>query len=395
MNDSKSKNRHAAGVLSNSKESRKHAVPSSSVDTKLQSIEISGLKVPLRDGALVDRVSSLIEQTQSIVARQANAALTLMNWHIGRMIDVEVLNESRAEHATELVASLAQQLTSKFGRGFDRTNLYRMVRFSQVYPDSRFVASLAQQISWTHFRELLPISDDEARNFYERETIERKLSVRELRHAISRKAFERRKIADAQIPDGSDVPLDTFRDPMLLDMLGLKDTYLERDLEEAIVRALEPVLLEAGRGWTFVARQKRMTFDGDDYYLDLLFYSRPLKRLIAVELKIGKFKPSYKGQMDFYLKWLDKNERESGEEPPIGLILCTEANREQIELLEMHKDGIVVAEYWTALPPKADLENKIREIYREAQERIARRQITTAAAKDSDDYTVRTHEKPH
>jgi hypothetical protein len=146
MNDSKSKNRHTADVLPNSKEAQNYAVASSSVDTKSQSMNISDLKIPVRDGALVDRVSSLIEQTRSIVTRQANAALTLMNWHIGRMIDVEVLNESRAEHATELVASLAQQLTAKFGRGFDRTNLYRMVRFSQVYPDSRFVASLAQQV---------------------------------------------------------------------------------------------------------------------------------------------------------------------------------------------------------------------------------------------------------
>jgi len=201
---------------------------------------------------------------------------------------------------------------------------------------------------------------------------------------IGRKAFERREIADSQIPEGSVVPLDAFRDPMLLDMLGLADTYLERDLEAAIIRELEPFLLEVGRGWAFIERQKRMTFDGDDYHLDLLFFSRPLRRLIAVELKVGKFKPAYKGQMDFYLKWLDRYDREPGEESPIGLILCAEANRDQIELLELHKDGIVVAEYWTALPPKAELEAKIREIYRAAQERIARRQVLTAAEDDDE-----------
>jgi len=201
---------------------------------------------------------------------------------------------------------------------------------------------------------------------------------------IGRKAFERREIADSQIPEGSAVPLDAFRDPMLLDMLGLADTYLERDLEAAIIRELEPFLLEVGRGWAFIERQKRMTFDGDDYHLDLLFFSRPLRRLIAVELKVGKFKPAYKGQMDFYLKWLDRYDREPGEESPIGLILCAEANRDQIELLELHKDGIVVAEYWTGLPPKAELEAKIREIYRAAQERIARRQVLTAAEDDDE-----------
>ena len=334
---------------------------------------------------LVERVSALIDQAQSFAAAQVNATLTLRNWYIGRMIDVAVLHEDRAGHDQEVVASLGRQLTARYGRGFERANLYRMVQFSQVFPDVELVASLGRQVSWTHFKTLLPVSSPEARAFYVKETIERRLGVRDLRRAIERKAFERREIADSQIPDGSAVPLDAFRDPMLLDMLGLADTFLERDLEAALRRDLESFLLEVGRGWAFVERQKRMTFDGDDYYLDLLFYSRPLRRLIAVELKVGKFKPSYQGQMNFYLKWLDRHERQSDENPPIGLILCTEASRDQIELLEMHKDGIVVAEYWTALPPKAELEAKIREIYREAQERLARRQLAAGGDDDSDE----------
>lgn len=341
--------------------------------------------VSAEDGDLVERVSALIDQAQSFAAVQVNATLTLRNWYIGRMIDVAVLREGRAGHDQELVASLAQQLTARYGRGYDRTNLYRMVRFSQQFTDPELVASLAQQVSWTHFRELLPLATDEARAFYVKETIERRLGVRDLRRAIERKAFERREIADSQIPEGSAVPLDAFRDPMLLDMLGLADTFLERDLEAALRRDMESFLLEVGRGWAFIERQKRMTFDGDDYYLDLLFYSRPLRRLIAVELKVGKFKPSYQGQMNFYLKWLDRHERQADENPPIGLILCTAASRDQIELLEMHKDGIVVAEYWTALPPKAELEAKIREIYREARERLARRQIAAGGDDNGDE----------
>lgn len=325
---------------------------------------------------LVEQVSALIEQAQAFAATQVNATLTLRNWYIGRLIDVAVLREGRAGHDQELVASLAQQLTSRYGRGFDRTNLYRMVRFSQQFAEPELVASLAQQVSWTHFRELLPLATDDARAFYVKEIMDRRLGVRELRRAIERKAFERREIADSQIPEGSAVPLDAFRDPMLLDMLGLTDTFLERDLEAALRHDMEAFLLEAGHGWAFVERQKRMTFDGEDYFLDLLFYSRPLQRLIAVELKVGKFKPSYQGQMNFYLKWLNKHEREPHEQPPIGLILCTEASREQIELLELHKDGIVVAEYWTTLPPKAELQARIQQIYRAAQERIARRQLT-------------------
>ena len=173
------------------------------------------------------------------------------------------------------------------------------------------------------------------------------------------------------------MPLDTFRDPYLLDFLGLAGAYQERDLETAIIREMQAFLLEAGQGWAFVAHQKRLIIDDEDFYLDLLFFSRPLRRLIAVELKVGKFKAAYEGQMKLYLKWLDRYERQIGEEAPIGLILCTAAGREQIELLEMHKDGIAVAEYWTALPPKKVLEERLQLILRQAKERLARREIAT------------------
>jgi predicted nuclease of restriction endonuclease-like (RecB) superfamily len=335
------------------------------------------------DGALVDRVSALIEQTRSYVATQANAALTLTNWHIGRMIDVEVLNERRAGYDQEIVASLGQQLTTRYGRGFDRTNLSRMVKFSQVFPDIEIVGTLSQQLSWTHFKALLAVWSDDARAFYVEQALSAHLSVRALRDLIGRQGYERKEIANAQTPGGSVVPVDSFQDPYFLDFLGLGERYPERDLEDAIIREMEAFLLGVGVGWTFVARQKRMTVGNDDFYLDLLFYSRPLRRLIAVELKIGKFKPSHKGQMELYLRWLEQNDRQPGEEAPVGLILCTEADRDQVELLELHKDGIVVAEYWTALPPKAELAARIKEIYRSTQERVARRQL--AEAQEADD----------
>lgn len=239
----------------------------------------------------------------------------------------------------------------------------------------QIVVSLGRQLSWTHFRALLPLKTPEARAFYVQEAVGQGLSVRGLRHLIARKAFERREIANAQLVGETAVPRDVFRDPYLLDFLGLEDTFLERDLETAIIRDMEAFLLEAGNGFAFVERQKRMIIDDDDYHLDLLFFSRPLRRLVAIELKIGKFKAAYEGQMKLYLKWLDRYERREGEESPIGLILCTEASREQVELLEMHKDGIVVAEYWTALPPKAELQARIQQIYQAASERVARREI--------------------
>ncbi|MDQ6524051.1 PDDEXK nuclease domain-containing protein [Nocardioides sp. LHD-245] len=240
-------------------------------------------------------------------------------------------------------------------------------------------------MSWSHLRELLALSSDEARAFYADEAASKHLSVRELRAAIARKAYERREIANSQIPEGSAVPRDTFRDPLILDTLGLHDSYLEKDLEAAILRDVQALLLEVGQGFAFIASQKRMTIDGDDFSLDLLFFSRPLRRLMAVELKIGRFKPSYKGQMDLYLKWLDRYERQAGEEAPLGLILCTEVSREQVELLEMHKDGIAVAEYWPVLPPKPELEAKLSEIVRDAQERLARRCLPASLEPSDDD----------
>lgn len=178
-----------------------------------------------------------------------------------------------------------------------------------------------------------------------------------------------------QLYDESSIVKNIFKDPYLLEFLDLKNGYLENDLELAILRELEMFTLELGNGFTFIERQKRMIIDGDDYYLDLLFFHRKLRRLVAIELKIDKFKAKYKGQMELYLKWLDKYEKQNGEELPIGLILCAEASSEQVELLEMHKDGIMVAEYWTDLPPKKVLEDKLHKSLREAKERLERKKL--------------------
>lgn len=266
-------------------------------------------------------------------------------------------------------------MTERFGKGFEAHNLHRMVKFAQLFPDKEIVVSLGPQLSWTHFRAILPVRSEAARAFYIDQAIAGKLSVRALRDLIGRQGYERKEIANAQTSANSVIPADSFRDPYLLDFLGLQDAWQEKDLEDAIIRELESFLLEVGNGWTFVARQKRMTVGNDDFYLDLLFYSRTLHRLIAVELKLGSFTPACEGQMKLYLKWLDRHERQEGEESPIGLILCTEASRDQVELLEMHKDGIAVAEYWTQLPPKDELQTRIREIYRAASERVARREL--------------------
>lgn len=340
------------------------------------SVRRRAIGVPLTgDVELVERVSSLIDQAREQVASYANATLTMTYWQIGSLIDTEVLRGERADYGSQILVSLAHELTERFGRGFDRPNLSRMVKFARQFPDSEIVASLAHKLSWTHIVALLPLKSDEARKFYASHVAAGRLTVRELKSAIGRKAYERREIADSQLGSGSLVPADTFSDPYLLDFLGLHDGYLEADLEAAILRDLEAFLLEVGTGFTFVERQKRMVIDGKDFHLDLLLYHRPLKRLVAVELKIGEFDARDEGQMKLYLKWLNRYERHDGEETPIGLILCAEASREQIELLEMHKDGIVVAEYWTALPPKHELEQRLQGMLRAACERLTRREL--------------------
>ena len=331
--------------------------------------------VPDDVDALFVYVAGLVERGRRVASARANAALTMTYWLIGHAISVNLLRQERADYGKEIVATLSRQLTARFGRGFELASLRRMVQFAEEFPDFDIVATVSRQLSWSHLKELLPLRSDEARRFYIEQTTVKHLAVRELRQAIARKAWERREIANSQIPEGSAVPRDTFADPVLLDMLGLHDSYLEKDLEAAILSDMRAFLMEVGPGFTFVASQKRMAVGAKEYRLDLLFFSRPLRRLVAVELKLGAFQPAHVGQMEAYLKWLNAHEREPGEDAPVGLILCSEADREEVEFLELHKDGIAVVEYWTTLPPKVELESKLREIVRDAQERLARRGV--------------------
>ena len=329
---------------------------------------------------LFSEVSALIEQSRSMVAVQANSTLTLLFWKIGQRINENVLQNKRADYGKQIVVTLSRQLTEKYGRNFEEKNLRRMLQFAEQFQDDEIVATLSRQLSWSHFLTLIPLKSQEARLFYARQAAVGQLGVRDLRQLIARKAFERTAIADTQVTPDSPVPPGAFKDPYLFDFLGLKDDYLENDLEAAILRELESFILEFGKGFTFVERQKRMIIDGEDFYLDLLFYHRILKRLVAVELKLGKFQAKDKGQVELYLKWLDRYERQEGENAPIGLILCAAGSREQVELLEMHKDGIVLAEYWTDLPPKKEFEQKIHALLLEAQERQSRRKALTGEA---------------
>jgi predicted nuclease of restriction endonuclease-like (RecB) superfamily len=338
---------------------------------------VAQAELAIDEVALFERVSAIIENRKHRAQVKVNQESVLMFWEVGQHIGSVLLGGERAPYGRRIVATLAQQLQAKFGKSFHYSNVTRMIRFAARFPDVQIVVPLAQQLSWSHFTVLLPLKTNDEFMYYAQDAASKGLGKRGLRLQISRKAFWRRDIANAQITDESPIPFNAFKDPYLLDMFDLKENYLEGDLEKAILADLESFILEFGHGFTFADRQKWMVMDGEDYTLDLLFYHRGLKRLVAIDLKLGKFKPAYSGQMKFYLKWLNKFEKQEGENPPIGLILCTKASRDQIELMELDKDGIAVAEYWTQLPPKSEFERKIRELYAEAQERLERRKALT------------------
>ena len=322
---------------------------------------------------LANELSQLIETSRSSIAIHANKITIALFWNIGNRVSKSILNNERGDYGKQVVAHIAEVLSSRYGRTFNERNLRRMIQFVEQFPDFEIVSPMATKLSWSHIVEILPIRSMEAKLFYLQESSDQLLSRDDLRNMIARKAFERKEIANSQIQSSERIPMNAFKDPYLFDILGLKDDYLENDLETAILVELEKFILEFGKGFTFVDKQKRMIIDGDDFYLDLLFFNRELNRLVAVELKLGKFKSEYAGQLKLYLKWLNRFERKEWENEPIGLILCSEGNREQIELMEMDKDGIMVAEYWTTLPPKDEFERRIKAILNETKEKIARR----------------------
>ena len=328
---------------------------------------------------------TLIANSRQRLAGAVNAELTRLYWHVGQRLRTEVLGEGRASYGAQLLDQLGHQLSQEFGRGFESRNLRRMVKFAEAFPDAAIVSTLSTQLSWSHMVTIVALKTPQARQYYASQAAQDGWSVRELAHQIERKAFERTEIANAQasvLQTADAEPAVVFKDPYFLDFLGLRQNHDEGDLEAGILQQLEAFILELGRGFAFVERQKRMVIDGDDFYLDLLFFHRRLHRLVAIELKLGRFKAAHKGQMELYLKWLDKYERQPGEEAPIGLILCAESSREQVELLQMHNDGITVAEYWTELPPKAKLEQKLHAALLEARERLARRGVLLGGLDD-------------
>ncbi len=316
---------------------------------------------------LFNDIAKIIKEGKYRVATEVNSTVILIYWLIGRRINDEILKGDRANYGDQIIFHISEELTIKFGKGYNRASLFRMVRFAKIYPDQIIVATVSRQLSWSHIVLICQMDDDLRRDFYlEMARIER-WSVRETRSKINSMLFERTAISKKpenvikaelnKLRDTDELNPDlVFRDPCFLDFINLGGKYSESDLENAILDNITEFLYELGNDFCFVARQKRMSTKNKDRHLDLLFFHRSLRCLVAVELKLGKFEPEHKGQMEWYLRWLDKNERKIGEERPIGIILCADKDEEDVEYLELDEVGIHVTKYLTKLPPKELLE---------------------------------------
>lgn len=333
------------------------------------------------DNNLFADIRQMIEATRTQVAATVNSAMTLMYWHIGNRINREVLGGERAAYGKQIVETLALNLTKEYGKGFDAKSLRKMMQFASVFPDIQIVAPLVGQLSWSHFLQVIPIDDDLARNFYLTMAADQRWSKRTLKAKIDGMLYERTAIAKQpeevilhdleELRNERKISADlVFQDPYVLDFLGMHDNYSEKDLESAIIAELQRFITELGNDFAFLARQKRITVDNEDYYIDLLFYHRRLRCLVAIDLKLGKFQAAYKGQMDLYLRWLEKYDMADGENKPIGLILCAGKNEEHIELMHLNDSNIRVADYLTKLPDRKLLEQKLQQAIERAQHRL-------------------------
>ena len=331
--------------------------------------------------ALNSDLRALILSARQTVARGVSAALVVLYWQIGQRICTDILRDKRAGYGEEILPTLSAKLVPEFGQGFSPRNLARMISLAEAFPDEQIVVTLSRELGWSHFVELLPLKKHLQRDFYAEMCRVERWSVRMLRKKIGGMLYERTalskkpaKLAALELQklreEDKLTPDLVFRDPYFLDFLGLKGAYSEKDMETAILRDLEAFLVELGSDFAFLARQKRIVVDGEDFYLDLLFYHRRLRRLVVIDLKLGKFAPSDVGQMEFYLRWLKKYEMQPGENEPLGLILCAEKSDERIEMFELAKRGIRVGEYLTELPPKKMLVQRLHHAVHLAQARL-------------------------
>ena len=365
---------------------------------------------------LIERIAEILNETRTKVIREINKAQVLAYWEIGReIVEFEQKGKARAEYGEELIVRLAKDMTEKFGKGFSKSNLFLMRQFYLTYPEkfqtmsgksleskkfqtatgkSETLSTESQKqqtvsaksqisrtpsnqfvpmLSWSHYCELLKVEEPLARSFYEQEAIQNNWSVRELKRQVNSMLFERLALSKdtkavmkmAEKGQVVEKPEDAVKDPYILEFLNLREetSYTETQLEQAIIDKLQYFLLEMGKGFSFVARQKRITINNRHYYIDLVFYNRFLRCFVLIDLKTGELDHSDIGQMNFYLNYFKENEKTEDENNPIGLILC--ARKDDIfakYVLGGLSNKVFASKYRLALPSEKELRAKLKSL---------------------------------
>ena len=323
---------------------------------------------------VVQEIKTVLENARSNVAREVNNELLTAYWNIGRIIvEYEQSSQDRAEYGKQTLKELSKELTREFGKGFSRANLYNMRLFYLTYEK---IQTLSGKLSWSHYCDLLAITDDDKRSFYEREAINSGWSVRELRRQIESSLFERLLLSrgDAnkeQVMElaqkGIEIsgPADIIRDPYVFEFLGLPEDkpVMESDLEKALVAQIEKFLLELGRGFMFVGTQQRVTVNNTHYYVDMVFYNKILRAYVLIELKTTKLTPEAAGQINMYLNYYAAEVNDADDNPPIGIILCTDKDSITAEYaLGGLSNNIFASRYVLYMPNKEQLVKQVEEV---------------------------------
>ncbi|MSS37820.1 PDDEXK nuclease domain-containing protein [Clostridium porci] len=317
--------------------------------------------------SMILEIRELLENARKNVAQQVNSQLLTTYWNIGRIIvEYEQQNQIRADYGKQTLRELSKELTREFGKGFSRSNLQNMRAFYLAYEKCQTVSG---KLSWSHYCELLSITDENKRSFYEKESINSGWSVRELKRQIDSSLYERLLLSSGDAnkekvlslaQQGIEIsqPADIIRDPYVFEFLGVPENkpMLESDLEKALVAQIEKFLLELGRGFMFVGTQQRVTLNNTHYYVDMVFYNKILRAYVLIELKTKKLTPEAAGQLNMYLNYYAAEVNDPDDNPPIGIILCTEKDSIAAEYaLGGLSNNIFASRYVLYMPDKEQL----------------------------------------
>lgn len=331
----------------------------------------------IKYGNMINEIKEVLQSARQNVAQQVNTELLTTYWNIGRIIvEYEQQNNERAEYGQQTLKELSRVLTKEFGKGFSRSNLQNMRAFYLAYPICQTVSG---KLTWSHYCELLSVSDLNKRSFYEKEAINSVWSVREMKRQMATSLYERLLLSDGKAnketiislaQNGIEMasPVDIIKDPYVFEFLGIPENkpVMENDLEKALVQQIEKFLLELGRGFMFVGTQQRVTLNNNHYYVDMVFYNKPLRAYVLIELKTVKLMPEAVGQLNMYLNYYAAEVNDSDDNPPIGIILCTDKSNVEAEYaLGGLSNNIFASRYTYVIPNKEELIAQVETVLKE------------------------------